>query len=109
MYWGSGRLHPKPHHPGAPLSHQRYRKDCILNHIDTPLSPYDHHYLLLLTMLSSSSGEINKALVVLGGEEEGHLKKVEDLKVSPSFSTKVSAAVLGKSPSAPEPVCRVLA
>ena len=109
MYWGSGRLHPKPHHPGAPLSHQRYRKDCILNHIDTALSPYDHHYLLLLTTLGSSSGEINKALVVLGGEEEGHLKKVEDLKVSPSFSTKVSAAVLGKSPSAPEPVCRVLA
>ena len=83
MYWGSGRLHPKPHHPGAPLSHQRYRKDCILNHIDTAVSPYDHHYLLLLTMLSSS-GEINKALAVLGGEEEGHLKKVEDLKGSPS-------------------------
>jgi hypothetical protein len=30
----------------------------------------------------SSSGEINKVLVVLGGEE-GHLKKVEELKVSP--------------------------
>jgi hypothetical protein len=29
-------------------------------------------------MLSSSSGEINKVLVVLGGEEEGHLKKVEE-------------------------------
>ena len=87
MYWGSGRLHPKPHHPGAPLSHQRYPQDGILNHIDTALSPYDHHYLLLLTMLSSS-GEINKVLVVLGGEEEGHLKKVEELKVSPSSSTR---------------------
>jgi hypothetical protein len=31
----------------------------------------------------SSSGEINKVLVVLGGEEEGHLKKVEELKGSP--------------------------
>jgi hypothetical protein len=59
----SSRLHPQPH---------RHRSE-----------PYDH-LLLLLTTLSSSSGEINKALVILGGEEEGHLKKVEDLKGSPS-------------------------
>jgi hypothetical protein len=58
---------------------------------------------------SSSSGEINKALVVLGGEE-GHLKKVKDLKVSPQgkplfLDQRASAAILGKSASAPLTPC----
>jgi hypothetical protein len=52
--------------------------------------------------------------VVLGGEEEGRLKKVKDLKVSPQgkslfLDQRASAAILGKSASAPDPMCRVLA